>query len=136
MCCCQVAIQLSISRLLQVRGDCHRQEHQSGIRSSTAASRQTVEDGSYLQTSRIAPGLTPNNDIVTAYKELKKHMTKAQGNKIAEHVTSGPPKSYLRPTIAIQQHSNNRMNKELLRYSLQQRKLRSFCSPVNLILVS
>jgi hypothetical protein len=100
------------------------------------ASRQTVEDGSYLQTSRIAPGLTPNNDIVTAYKELKKHMTKAQGNKIAEHVTSGPPKSYLRPTIAIQQHSKNRMNKELLRYSLQQRKLRSFCSPVNLILVS
>ena len=30
------------------------------------------------------------------------------------------PKNYLRTTIAMQQHSVKRMNKELLRYSLQQ----------------
>ena len=30
------------------------------------------------------------------------------------------PKGYLKTTIAIQQHSKNRMNKELLRYSLAQ----------------
>ena len=29
------------------------------------------------------------------------------------------PKNYLRTTIAMQQHSVKRMNKELLRYSLQ-----------------
>lgn len=35
----------------------------------------------------------------------------------ADHVEG--PKNYLRTTIAMQQHSVKRMNKELLRYSLQ-----------------
>jgi len=55
-------------------------------------------------------------DIVNAYKELKKHMTAAIGTKINEDVTAN--KNYLKSTIAITQHSKNRMNKELLRYSL------------------
>jgi len=45
-------------------------------------------------------------------------MVKNQGSKMgADHVEG--PKNYLRTTIAMQQHSVKRMNKELLRYSLQ-----------------
>ena len=59
-------------------------------------------------------------DIVSAYKELKKHMYAAIGTKINSDVVQN--KHYLRGTIAIQQHSKAAMNKELLRYSLQQSK--------------
>ena len=63
---------------------------------------------------------TRDVDIVTAYRELKKHMGAAIGTKINEDVTAN--KHYLKPTIAIQQHSKNRMNRELLMYSLAQSK--------------
>lgn len=66
---------------------------------------------SYIDSER-----TREVDIVTAYKELKKHMFAAIGKKINNDVTAG--KNYLKSTIAITQHSKNRMNKELLRYSL------------------
>lgn len=70
---------------------------------------------SYIDSER-----TRDVDIVTAYKELKKHMFAAIGKKINNDVTAG--KNYLKSTIAITQHSKNRMNKELLRYSLAQSK--------------
>ena len=61
-----------------------------------------------------------NGDVLYAYKELKKIMTKNQGSKIGATDHAEGPKNYLRTTIAMQQHSVKRMNKELLRYSLQQ----------------
>jgi len=60
-----------------------------------------------------------SGDVLHAYKELKKIMVKNQGSKMANEQVEGP-KNYLRTTIAMQQHSVKRMNKELLRYSLQQ----------------
>lgn len=47
-------------------------------------------------------------------------MTKNQGSKMGASDHAEGPKNYLRTTIAMQQHSVKRMNKELLRYSLQQ----------------
>ena len=58
------------------------------------------------------------NDIVQAYKELKKCMVKSQGSKTMPATQTEKPKGYLKTTIAMQQHSKNRMNKELLRDSL------------------
>ncbi len=63
--------------------------------------------------------MEPNGDILGAYKELKKILVKNQGSKMGADQADGP-KNYLRTTIAMQQHSVKRMNKELLRYSLQQ----------------
>ena len=54
-----------------------------------------------------------------AYKELKNQMTKAQALKGISNLDD-KPKNYLKTTIAMKQHSVQRMNKELLRYSLQQ----------------
>ena len=53
-----------------------------------------------------------------AYKELKKMMTKASGLKAAGSLDERP-KNYLKTTITMRQHSKQRINKELLRYSLQ-----------------
>lgn len=69
------------------------------------------------QMSNQGPTVDQNGDILYAYKELKKIMVKNQGSKMGADHTEGP-KNYLRTTIAMQQHSVKRMNKELLRYSL------------------
>ena len=45
-------------------------------------------------------------------------MVKGQGSKMGNDVVDGP-RNYQRTTIAMQQHGNKRMDKELLRYSLQ-----------------
>jgi len=58
-----------------------------------------------------------SSDILGAYKELKRIMLKGQGSKLGSSNIEGP-KNYLRTTIAAQQHGVNRINKELLRYSL------------------
>ena len=63
--------------------------------------------------------IDPNGDILYAYKQLKKIMVKGQGSKMANDAIDGP-RNYQLTTIAMQQHSNKRMDKELLRYSLQQ----------------
>ena len=62
--------------------------------------------------------IDPNGDILYAYKQLKKIMVKGQGSKMGNDVVDGP-RNYQRTTIAMQQHGNKRMDKELLRYSLQ-----------------
>lgn len=67
----------------------------------------------------VKPTLDVNGDILNAYKELKKMIAKGNGGKGTDDQVEGP-KNYLRTTIAMQQHSVKRMNKELLRYSLQQ----------------
>ena len=63
--------------------------------------------------------IDPNGDILYAYKQLKKIMVKGQGSKMPSDAIGGP-RNYQRTTIAMQQHSTKRMDKELLRYSLQQ----------------
>ena len=86
----------------------------------------------YVGIPGLSTSIAPNNpgDILLAYKELKKMMTKAQGMKAVSTIDE-KPKNYLKTTIAMKQHSKQRMNKELLRYSLQQPRKFNFCDVLN-----
>lgn len=66
-------------------------------------------------------------DIVTAYKSLKGTLLKAQGG--SKQINQVPPNaSYLRKTIAVQQQSKtDRIDNELLRYSLEMQRKYTFC---------
>lgn len=62
-----------------------------------------------------------NVDIVTAYKELKMTLGKSTANRV-QTTAPGGTRGYLKTTITMQQHSKNRMNKELLKYSLDKKR--------------
>lgn len=53
------------------------------------------------QSENQRPTVDMNGDVLYAYKELKKIMTKNQGSKMGADQVEGP-KNYLRTTIAMQ----------------------------------
>ena len=77
--------------------------------------------------SSTRPAAAAVNDIVVAYKELKKFLllskdeAQSANNLVNQYTAVNKP--YMKNTVSMMQHSKQNMNKDLLRFSLEKSKL-------------